>query len=1082
MKKNTLFKPVAAAMAIGIAAVLLGSCQDEKPAVSLDEAKRITAQFSGQSFVPPPRSIADITATLDRHRADPAKSANLRAAAEAKPPAGATREALAEFFFRRGTAAGEIGRIEQSIADLKTAASHFAAVDDEDGYTLTVKTLGLEQLVAGRLVDSLRTWSALIDSLEKTGTMKGQLIATYALTARSAAIVGNIPLAESLLRKADAVIAVVDSGRKQVPDAVRRNWARVTAMAWAELYRRTGRLSEAEAKYREALDLTDQAIANFKELPALRGGNASPAQFYEGKYATTVHLADALSAEGRLVEAEIEARKGLQGFLDLFGRNHEQTSTALVVLAAILIDQGRPVEGQHVAAVAADILRKIGHGATSFRLAKAEIVTARAAALNGSGREAQAIYRRLARNLRDEPTTYDMLLGTNPAYGAALLAAGQVDEALAVFQRRLDVNLKNYGEKNYLTAEARGYVAAALLRTGDKGRALALFRAAMPILLSPSRAVDDENTGSGREHRLKFIVENYLRLLSEIQGTPQPAGMLDVAGEAFHVADAVRASTVQRALAASTARAGAANADLANLVRREQDARQQIASMQGMLTNAISAPPDQQDRPALKSLRTSIDALRDARAAIRDEIGQRFPDYIDLVDPRPATLDQARKMLRDDEALLATYVADDRTYVWALRHDGHVAFDAVKLDRQQIGAMVGALRRALDPNATTLGEIPAFDVNGAYRLYAELLKPVEAGWKGARNLLVVAHDALGELPFSVLVTAPYRLSPDADGAALFASYRSVPFLVREVAVTQLPSVTSLVALRRLPAPDPNRKAFAGFGDPWFNNQQAAEAEKPRGVQVAAIATRGGSTAVTTRGLKLVRRSAPATQNAASAELGMLPRLPDTADEVRSVAGALGADLTQDVFLGRAANEQTVKTMDLADRRVVMFATHGLVPGDLNGLVQPALALSAPSVAHVGGDGLLTLDEIVSLRLNADWVVLSACNTAAADGAGAEAVSGLGRAFFYAGTRALLVTNWPVETTSARKLTTTLFRNQAGDPTLTRAEALRRAMIALIDGPGPSDPATGRTAFSYAHPIFWAPFSLVGDGGGERQGS
>ena len=158
----------------------------------------------------------------------------------------------------------------------------------------------------------------------------------------------------------------------------------------------------------------------------------------------------------------------------------------------------------------------------------------------------------------------------------------------------------------------------------------------------------------------------------------------------------------------------------------------------------------------------------------------------------------------------------------------------------------------------------------------------------------------------------------------------------------------------------------------------------------------------------------------------------------------------------------------------MFATHGLIPGDLNGLSQPALALSAPNVADVDGDGLLTMDEILELKLDADWVVLSACNTAAGDGAGAEAVSGLGRAFFYAGTRALLVSNWPVETTSARLLTTDLFARQAADPALPRAVAMQQAMLGLIDGPGVEE--GGKTVFSYAHPIFWAPFSVVGDGG------
>jgi CHAT domain-containing protein len=122
-----------------------------------------------------------------------------------------------------------------------------------------------------------------------------------------------------------------------------------------------------------------------------------------------------------------------------------------------------------------------------------------------------------------------------------------------------------------------------------------------------------------------------------------------------------------------------------------------------------------------------------------------------------------------------------------------------------------------------------------------------------------------------------------------------------------------------------------------------------------------------------------------------------------------------------------------------------------------------------------MEKILALKLDADWVVLSACNTAAGAGAGAEAASGLGRAFFYAGTRALLVTNWSVESASARELTTDIFRRQAADPALTRAEALRQSMMALLDGPGAVD-GTGKTLFTYAHPLFWAPYSVIGDGG------
>ena len=178
---------------------------------------------------------------------------------------------------------------------------------------------------------------------------------------------------------------------------------------------------------------------------------------------------------------------------------------------------------------------------------------------------------------------------------------------------------------------------------------------------------------------------------------------------------------------------------------------------------------------------------------------------------------------------------------------------------------------------------------------------------------------------------------------------------------------------------------------------------------------------------------------------------------------------------KAANERAVLGADLTRYRIIAFATHGLKPGDLDGLTQPALALTAPALANVEGDGLLTVEDILALKLNADWVVLSACNTAAGAGTGAEAVSGFGRAFFYAGSRALLATNWAVHSQSARELVSDVFHRQAGDPGLTRAQALRQAMVELLDNGANKDDA-GRVRFTYAHPFFWAPYSLIGDGG------
>jgi CHAT domain-containing protein len=465
--------------------------------------------------------------------------------------------------------------------------------------------------------------------------------------------------------------------------------------------------------------------------------------------------------------------------------------------------------------------------------------------------------------------------------------------------------------------------------------------------------------------------------------------------------------------------------------------------------------------------------LRGARAALAEEIERRFPEYADLVNPKPATVEKVQRVLRPGEALLATYVTDDKTYVWAVPKSGSVKFAATSLGRDQIRSVVRDLRRALDPKAATLGDIPAFDIRLSHRLYRAMLAPVREGWQSADSLLVVADDALGQLPFSVLVTEQTRLAEESG--ALFSNYTPVPWLARDHAVTALPSVTALATLRALPAANPARRAFVGFGDPFFSLAQAAEGASAKPTQTAALTSRG---AFQVRGLPVRLRSAPRTQDLDSAELSKLPRLPDTADEVRSIAVAVDADLTKDVFTGKRASEQMVKSLDLNGYKVLAFATHGLVPGDLNGLTEPALALSSPKLDGSGDDGLLTMGEILGLKLDADWVVLSACNTAAGDGAGAEAFSGLGRAFFYAGTRALLVSNWPVETTSARALTTDLFRRQAKDSDLSRAQALRQSMLTLMDGKGLVD-ERGRTVFSYAHPIFWAPFSLVGDGGGKK---
>jgi hypothetical protein len=277
-------------------------------------------------------------------------------------------------------------------------------------------------------------------------------------------------------------------------------------------------------------------------------------------------------------------------------------------------------------------------------------------------------------------------------------------------------------------------------------------------------------------------------------------------------------------------------------------------------------------------------------------------------------------------------------------------------------------------------------------------------------------------------------------AAAVAGGRGYGF---ETFPTNVRAVESAIALQgRVERRDGQLSAaFIGFADPDFAGSSGAR----RSLADLAVLCRQGETVD-------------------PALLRALPRLRESGDEVKRIAAALGAPAAAVVF-GPAATERRVRETDLSRYRVVAFATHGLLPDELRCQNEPALALMPPSTPTKGDNGLLDASEVATLKLDADWVVLSACNTAGPDGSlGGESLSGLTRAFFYAGARALLVSHWAVASGPTVDLTTAMFRESSAGGTLGKAEALRRAQAALRARP------------QTAHPFFWAPFVVVGDGG------
>ncbi|MFH1489525.1 MAG: CHAT domain-containing protein [Pseudomonadota bacterium] len=1042
--------------------LLLISCatpsdKSKPPTVSLEEAKKITATFEGQDFTPPPRTINDITKILSQEKPEDLEFFN-KALQRADSPPPDTRDALtlAKFYLDRGHAAFEVGRAKQEIEDLRLAFEY----GEKSGFRcLNRAMLGLSTAEGrgGNFSRGIEIMKKLLSKVDRASQVAGYnaLIAFFYVN------VGDIEAAYQALSRADN--AASDTLRWN-PGPWRNAMKSLVSEGRATSLDAMGRLSEGEVEHRKAL-------AEWEPLKDAVWECETPKNNPKVYNWLFCELGENLRLQGRLVEAEIEARKAVIGALKSHGRYSAHTAFVLRGLCEVIFEQGRYAESEVLARADIEIHRRAGTARESFPLAKARAVLADAIFAQSRWGDALKTYDGILEDLKGDRASYEEFIATKVNLWLALIKGGRGSEALGHVRPAYERERGRLGETHYKTAEIRGVLGMALAATGDKEAALWEFSKAVPILIRGSGGSEGgKETGTARGFRLGLILDAYIRLLSEVRGTPLEARAgIDAAAEAFRLADAARGRTVKRALAASSARAAARDPVLADLGRKEQDALTQAEALDAILSNVLSAPGGQQDPAIVRDLRSRIDQLAAARTALLKEIAARFPDYADLIDPKPVTIEQARANLRPGEALIATYVGEGGTCVWAIPHSGPPAFASIGLDEKAIAHMVSVLRVSLDPQGGTLGSIPAFDLGTAFELYKTLLQPVEAGWKSAKNLLLVAHGALGFLPFSVLPVK--QTVPGEEREPLFSNYRDVPWLARTHSVTVLPSVASLRTLRNLPAPDPGRQAFKGFGDPFFRLAQAQNAGRETDIRPA--------TPGITRGMPVKRRGLT-TKTAQqkepdSAGIGSLPPLPDTAEEVRGIARALRADLEKDVFLGKAASEESVKSADLSKVKVLVFATHGLLPGELDGLTQPALALSAPEVTGGEEDGLLTMGEILGLRLNADWVVLSACNTGAGQGAGAEAVSGMGRAFFYAGTRALLVSNWPVETTSAKTLTTELFRRQAGDPNLSRADALKGTMLDLIDRGGYVD-KEGRMVFSYAHPVFWAPFSLVGDGG------
>lgn len=791
-----------------------------------------------------------------------------------------------------------------------------------------------------------------------------------------------------------------------------------------------------------------------------------------------VNLADVYRIQGEYTEAEALTRRAIGLIEQLPGIVDAEIATALNNLAALLDLQGRYPEAMALYLRALQIRERTGGGGRDLAVLLNNLGAVHDS--HGDADGAERYYRRaIDLGRAGAQQSADVAVMTLNNAGVLFDRLGRIDEAEAAFREALEragaleearpevaTTLHNLGvlelrqpasrdEAERLLRRSLELRAGALpdthpdiamtsyalaeieLRKGRIPLALDIARGAARVLRARlARKQDTSRQAALNEQRAwRSAFLGHLGILREAIAA-DPARTEEYVAEAFDIAQLAKASDTSNAVASMAARFAVGSDDLARVVRARQDLLTQHRFADSEIIRFAGMPSAGRDAGKERQMRRELDRINAELERLDRDISSKFPSYRTLTGFDPVDAREVRSVLAEDEALATYLFGDSSSYLFVITRAGMRLF-ALDIGRKELERAVRNLRRHLDPERATATALPAFPVEDPVMLYDRLLRPAEALLAGRAHLIVVADSALESLPFSVLLT-----EKPAANAVQGREYARYPWLIGKHALSYVPSVSSLHALRQSYRKGDGKLTLAAFADPILRGSTGEQPGRPvKSVLSGKIAD-----------VEKVRQLDP---------------LPETAEEVLAIAKSLDAD-SGHIYLRAEATEARVKSMDLSLFQTVIFATHGLMAGEFASISEPALVLTPPEQGSELDDGLLTVSEIAKLRLNADWVILSACNTAAADGTpGAEGLSGFAKAFFYAGSRALLVSHWAIASHATVELTTTMFRARAGAPAIGKAEALRRAALHMILA------APDR---NHAHPMFWAALVVVGEGG------
>lgn len=649
------------------------------------------------------------------------------------------------------------------------------------------------------------------------------------------------------------------------------------------------------------------------------------------------------------------------------------------------------------------------------------------------------------------------------------LGLGRLDAAEAGFARTKDragLGMVRLKRKQYAEAK-RAF--SEHLASAAAGRASELLPGNIGLGLALEGLKDDAGAAAAFKRALELVERmrsgldesqrlNFFTAVDEGYARTEPAeGLMRVslrlpggAAESFRYAEWTKSRLFAESVARKYGRPETRIPDA--LAQREAGLAERAAALRKRADAAL----EKGDTALVARLEDESAALAEESDRFVDELRRAHPEYAAALYPQPVRAE--RVPLAPGEVLLEYDVTEPLTRFFLVK-EGAVFAGDIPVSREELEGLVGRYR-AFFEGVQGEAQLAAFDPRLGRRLYELLLKPALAAkdaqgrpWvaPGAK-LVVVPDEALVTLPFESLVARlpeTVHMPRGRHGPAPVG----VVYAGDELDIAYSQSANALTLARSLKRPAPPAKALFALADPVFgpsdSRYDAGPARSDGELRVLdAVARLMGA-----GGARAGRRGEKAV---AGASAGELPRLDKTGALALSLRDEVFKGEAADVLLGRDATEPALAAAGLGAYRNLVFATHGLLDGSVPYLREPALALSR---AEPPSDGFLTMSEVMSLRLNADVVALTACQTGLGRSVGGEGVTGLGRAFQYAGARSVVASLWSVSEDSTTELAKRFFVHvKAGKG---RREALRLARAEV-------------RREGYEHPFYWAPFVLVGD--------